>query len=136
MDEFSINDYINYEESHDNQKNRFSYAENYGEECFHIVQGDINFQGESNDQAYNNFQEDNLSCTRSHDDDYENIQEDGIQEDSSSRTKSHEEVRESRAEITKQRSPKTLSIPDAAFEQASRLCVGMTFKHWDHAYLY
>ncbi|CAG8573634.1 8493_t:CDS:2, partial [Gigaspora rosea] len=51
--------------------------------------------GKSNDQAYNNFQEDNLSYNGSHDDDYKNIQEDGIQEDSSSHTESHEEVRES-----------------------------------------
>ncbi|CAG8809231.1 3360_t:CDS:1, partial [Gigaspora rosea] len=108
--------------SHDNQENRFSYAETYGEECFHIVQGDINFQAESNDQAYNNFQEDNLFYTGSRNDNYENIQKDGIPEDSSSCTESHEEVRESHAEIAKRRSPKTLSIPDAAFEQASRLC--------------
>ncbi|CAG8753752.1 2984_t:CDS:2, partial [Gigaspora rosea] len=79
MDKFNIDDYIDYEESHDDQENGFSYAETYGEECFHIVQSDINFQGEN----------------------------------SLSRTESHEEVRES----------------------PPRLCVGMTFKHWDYAYL-
>ncbi|CAG8451747.1 20170_t:CDS:2 [Gigaspora rosea] len=59
----------------------------------------------------------------------ENIQKDSIQKDSSSHTESHKEVQESHTKITKRRSPKTLSIPDAAFEQASRLCVEMTFKH-------
>ncbi|CAG8759783.1 13348_t:CDS:1, partial [Racocetra fulgida] len=105
MDEFSINDnsfnsfndYINEEAFQDVQENVFSYAETYGEtygeEAFHVVQGDINFQVEGYDEAHNNFQEGILSNIGSHDeDDYESIQEDSIQKDSLSRTKSYEEV--------------------------------------------
>ncbi|KAF0516279.1 protein far1-related sequence 5-like [Gigaspora margarita] len=136
INDYSFNDYIDYEESfHDDQEIQFSYAKTYKKEAFHIVQDDINFQGESNDQAYNNFQEDNLPYTGSHDDDYEIIQKNSIQKDSLFHTESHEEVQVSHAKITKRRSPKTLLIPDAAFEQASRLCVRMIFKYWDHAYL-
>ncbi|KAF0378174.1 hypothetical protein F8M41_012447 [Gigaspora margarita] len=40
-----------------------------------------------------------------------------------------------RAEISKRRQLETLTIPDSAFEQATGLCIGMKFDHWDHAYL-
>lgn len=41
----------------------------------------------------------------------------------------------SRSEISKRSPLETLNIPDTAFDQALKLCVGMQFDHWNHAYL-
>ncbi|CAG8621774.1 12632_t:CDS:2 [Funneliformis mosseae] len=41
----------------------------------------------------------------------------------------------SRSGISKRSLLESLNIPDTAFEQASRLCVGMQFDHWNHANL-
>ncbi|CAG8614035.1 8406_t:CDS:2, partial [Funneliformis caledonium] len=37
--------------------------------------------------------------------------------------------------ISKRSPLESLNIPDTVFEQASRLCVGMQFDHWNHANL-
>ncbi|CAG8611790.1 9559_t:CDS:1, partial [Cetraspora pellucida] len=41
----------------------------------------------------------------------------------------------SRAEITKRRPLEMLTIPEAAFEQASKLYTRIKFDHWNHANL-
>ncbi|CAG8636320.1 6710_t:CDS:1, partial [Cetraspora pellucida] len=41
----------------------------------------------------------------------------------------------SHAEITKRRPLEMLTIPEAAFEQASKLYTRMKFNHWNHANL-
>src|SRR5439155_6550965 len=41
----------------------------------------------------------------------------------------------SREGISKRRPLEQLTIPETAFEQASKLCVGMQFDNWNHANL-
>ena len=63
------------------------------------------------------------------------IEYDYLNEEDPSKESSIKQTLSSRDGISKGRSLEKLTIPDLAFDQASRLSVGMQFENWNHANL-